>query len=90
MINTIVFILLISGIILSALRVMKGPTIFDRVLGLDVINLIIIGLITLLAMIYKNELYIDIVIVYSILAFIETIVFARILEVRKWIILGTY
>lgn len=83
MINTIVFILLISGIILSALRVMKGPTIFDRVLGLDVINLIIIGLITLLAMIYKNELYIDIVIVYSILAFIETIVFARILEVRK-------
>lgn len=90
MINTIVFILLISGIILSALRVMKGPTIFDRVLGLDVINLIIIGLITLLAMIYKNELYIDIVIVYSILAFIETIVFARILEVQKWIILGTY
>lgn len=83
MINTIVFILLISGIILSALRVMKGPTIFDRVLGLDVINLIIIGLITLLAMIYKNELYIDIVIVYSILAFIETIVFARILEVQK-------
>jgi len=90
LINTIVFILLISGIILSALRVMKGPTIFDRVLGLDVINLIIIGLITLLAMIYKNELYIDIVIVYSILAFIETIVFARILEVQKWIILGTY
>jgi len=83
LINTIVFILLISGIILSALRVMKGPTIFDRVLGLDVINLIIIGLITLLAMIYKNELYIDIVIVYSILAFIETIVFARILEVQK-------
>jgi len=34
-------------------------------------------------MIYKNELYIDIVIVYSILAFIETIVFARILEVQK-------
>ena len=34
-------------------------------------------------LVHNNELYIDIVIVYSILAFIETIVFARVLEVRE-------
>lgn len=83
MINSSVIILLSLGILFSIMRIIKGPSIFDRVLGLDVINLIIIGLIAVLGMIYNNELYIDIVIVYSILAFIETIVFARVLEVRE-------
>lgn len=86
MINSSVIILLSLGILFSIMRIIKGPSIFDRVLGLDVINLIIIGLIAVLGMIYNNELYIDIVIVYSILAFIETIVFARVLEVREWFI----
>jgi multicomponent Na+:H+ antiporter subunit F len=42
--------------------------------------MIVIGVIVVLASVFKSELYLDIAIVYAILAFLETVVFARYLE----------
>ncbi len=80
MINIIVFSLVGLGILFAVIRLLKGPTPADRVVALDTFNIIIIGVIALLAYQFKNSLYLDIAIVYAILAFIETIVFARYLE----------
>ncbi|MBI9012408.1 MAG: cation:proton antiporter [Clostridiales bacterium] len=83
MINIIFFTLIGLGILFSIYRMIKGPTHFDRVVSLDVINVCIIGILVIIAVMSKNELYLDIAIVYSILGFLETIVFAKFLEVRS-------
>ena len=80
MIDIIVFSLVGLGILFAVIRLLKGPTPADRVVALDTFNIIIIGVIALLAYQFENSLYLDIAIVYAILAFIETIVFARYLE----------
>ena len=83
MMDVIVFGLIGLGLLFAFTRLLLGPTPADRVVSLDTFNVIVIGVIALLALTFNNSLYLDIAIVYGILAFIETIVFARYLE-------GTY
>jgi len=80
MMNIIVFSLVGLGVLFALIRLLKGPTPADRVVALDTFNVIVIGVIALLAYLFENSLYLDIAIVYAILAFIETIVFARYVE----------
>ena len=79
-IDIIVFVLIGLGVLFAVLRLIKGPTTANRVVSLDTFNIIVIGVIVLLADQFQNSLYLDIAIVYAILAFLETIVFARYLE----------
>jgi len=83
MINIIVFSLIGLGIVFALLRLFIGPTAFDRVVALDTLNIIITSLIVLIAFLLKSSLYLDIALAYGILAFIETIVFARFLEGKQ-------
>ncbi len=80
MIDIIVFSCLGLGLLFTLIRLIIGPRLSDRIVSLDTMNMIIIGVIALLALSFNNELYLDIVIVYSILSFFETVVFARYLE----------
>lgn len=80
MINIIVFSLIGLGVLFALLRLLIGPTAFDRVVALDTLNIIITATIVLIAFLLKNSLYLDIALAYGILAFLETIVFARFLE----------
>ncbi len=80
MINAIVFGLVGLGMLFAIIRLIKGPTVADRVVTLDTFNVITIGLISLLAFKFENSLFLDVALVYAILAFMETIVFGRYLE----------
>ena len=80
MMDIVVFSLVGLGVIFAITRLLIGPSHADRVVSLDTLNIIVIGVIALLANQFKNSLYLDIAIVYGILAFMETIVFARYLE----------
>ena len=82
-INYIVFSLLGLGLFFSLVRFIKGPTLSDRVVSLDTFNMIVIGVIALLALVFKSELYLDIVIIYAIISFLETVVFARYVEGKQ-------
>lgn len=68
------------GILLSIIRLVKGPSVMDRVISVDTINMMIVGLIAVLAIVLENGLYLDIAIVYGILAFLETIILAKYME----------
>jgi multicomponent Na+:H+ antiporter subunit F len=81
--NTVISALIGIGILFAVVRLIKGPSYFDRVLSVDVINIIITGIIVFLAYLMNNSIYLDIAIVYSILSFLETIIFARYLEGRR-------
>lgn len=61
-------------------RVMKGPTIWDRLMGFNMISMKIVLSIVLLAFILDQTLYLDIALAYAILGFIGTILIARYVE----------
>ena len=82
-INIIVFSLVGVGVLFALIRLIAGPSAFDRVVGLDTLNIIITATVVLLALVLKNELYLDIAIAYAVLSFLETILFARFLEGRR-------
>lgn len=82
-IHVIVFSLLGVGLLFTLIRFVKGPSLSDKVVSLDTFNMIVIGVIALLALLFENNLYLDIAIIYSILAFLETVVFARYVEGKQ-------
>ncbi len=61
-------------------RIMMGPTIWDRLLGLNMISAKIILSIVLLALILDLPFLLDIALVYSVLGFIGTVLIARFIE----------
>lgn len=81
MMDIIVFFLAGFGAFFSILRIILGPSVADRAAALDTMNVIITGLIVFLAHIFESSLYLDIAIIYGVLAFLETVVFSRYLEV---------
>ena len=80
---TLVIALAGIGALLSAFRLVKGPSTMDRVVSIDTMNMMVVGVIAVLALVYKNSLYLDIAIVYGVLAFLETVIIARYLEGRR-------
>ena len=83
MINIVVFSLIGLGVLFAVLRLLIGPSSFDRVVGLDTLNIIITAAIVLIALVLDSSLYLDIALAYGILSFLETIVFARFLEGKR-------
>ncbi len=77
------FVLIGIGVILSFIRVIIGPTSSDRVAALDTMNVMLTGLIVVLAYVFNRSIYLDIALVYALLSFLETIVISRYLEGRK-------
>jgi multicomponent Na+:H+ antiporter subunit F len=66
--------------ILALIRVIRGPTAPDRVVGVDTINtMVIVGMIAF-GVAYREVIYIDVAIVYALLSFISTLFIARYLE----------
>ncbi len=59
-------------------RVLKGPTIFDRLLGASAIGTKTLVLVCLIGFLYgRIELFVDIALAYAILNFIGVIAVAR-------------
>lgn len=83
MIDVIVFSLVGIGILFALLRLLLGPSAFDRIVALDTFNIIITASIVMLALLLNSSLYLDIALAYGILSFLETIVFARFLEGKR-------
>lgn len=76
-------IVLALALIIPFYRVLKGPTLFDRMAGVSVISSKTIVILTLVGMMYQRlSMFVDIVIAYSLLNFVGTIVIAKYLEIH--------
>jgi multicomponent Na+:H+ antiporter subunit F len=80
MIFTITFGLLIVSMFLALLRLIRGPSLPDRVVALDLIAMISVSFITAYAVSTKQPLYIDEAVVLALIAFVGTIAFAYFIE----------
>lgn len=77
-------IALLVCIFLALIRVIRGPTAPDRVVGLDTINTIVIAAMILIGAALKEIIYIDVAIVYALLSFVTTLYIAKYLEGGKF------
>jgi len=76
----VVLLLLFIPVILAIIRIIKGPTAPDRVVGLDTVNTIVIVSMVLFGAALQEVIYIDVAIVYALLSFISTLFIAKYLE----------
>jgi multicomponent Na+:H+ antiporter subunit F len=76
----IVLIALLICVIMSIIRVVRGPTAPDRIVGLDTINTIVISSMVIFGAAFNEIIYIDVAIVYALLSFISTLFIAKYLE----------
>ena len=65
------------ALLLTAWRIIAGPTLPDRVVGLDMLTGIAIGFIAVIAIKTGFTLYIDIAISLGLVGFLATVAFAR-------------
>lgn len=74
---SISLVLLCLSLLLVSWRIVRGPTLPDRVLGLDMLVAIAIGFLAIYGIKTRYALYIDIAISLGLVGFLATVAFAR-------------
>ncbi|MGP3778091.1 monovalent cation/H+ antiporter complex subunit F [Halanaerobium saccharolyticum] len=77
-----IFLIITAAVLLAVIRMLKGPTAADRIVSLDTVTTIISSLLVVLALFFKNNIYLDISFVFAALSFTSVVVIARYLEGR--------
>jgi multisubunit Na+/H+ antiporter MnhF subunit len=77
---TIAVVLLLVGMGFSAIRLLLGPTVPDRVAAADTLAVITTVALVGLAAWFDNPVYLDVALVYGALAFVGTVAIARAIE----------
>lgn len=83
LVSNISVVLLIAAIALTLFRIVRGPTLADRILGLDTLMLLAIGLIGIFAIRSAWYAYVDIAIALALVGFVSTAAFSRYLLSRR-------
>ena len=76
MIEFLLFIIAFA-ILLSFIRFIKGPHLTDRVVAFDTMGIMAVSFLVLLSISIKSSLYLDVALVFALIGFIGTIIFAR-------------
>jgi multicomponent Na+:H+ antiporter subunit F len=64
-------------------RIIRGPTIPDRMVGIDIFGILVVGICAILAIQTERSFILDIGIAWIILSFIGTITLAKYLSGKK-------
>ena len=80
--TTIAFVLLGFGMLATIVRIVRGPTLADRILGLDMITFLAVGMVGVFAIRTGLFLYVDIAVALALVGFLSTAAFARYLLSR--------
>lgn len=81
--SLVALIMLTLALLLSLTRIVIGPTLADRVLGLDLLTIVVMGFIGAIAIRTGLMLYLDIAIAIALLGFLATIALARYILLRS-------
>jgi len=80
LIETALVAVIVAAILCALVRVARGPTLPDRVVALDLMTVLGLGLLTVYAMATDEPVFLDIGIVLTLVTFLATIAFAYYLE----------
>jgi len=76
----VIMLLLSLGILLTVARLWLGPDAADRIVAADTLSVMITVLMLLLAFWFDSALYLDVALIYAVLAFVGTVALARTIE----------
>ncbi|MDE4084394.1 Na(+)/H(+) antiporter subunit F1 [Planococcus maritimus] len=77
---TIALSLFVLAILLALYRIIRGPSMPDRVVALDMIGVNLISAVAVFSVFLKTHVFLEVILVVGILAFISTIALARFVE----------
>lgn len=70
-------IAIIVGMTLCLYRIVRGPSLSDRVLAADAFALHVVGLVILLGVVMRTTIYFDAALIVGIIGFASTVAFAQ-------------
>ena len=73
-------VMLAAAVLVSVVRLVRGPTLPDRVVAQDLIGVLVVGLIVVLAASTGVHATLDAAIVIALIAFVATIAYATYVE----------
>jgi multicomponent Na+:H+ antiporter subunit F len=78
----IIYIMLGISILLAFFRLVRGPSLPDRVVALDLIAVLTVAVICIYAIGTNQRVFLDVAIVLALITFLGTIAFAQYVERR--------
>ncbi len=79
----IILPILTFSVLLIFYRFLKGPSISDRVIALDLLITTGIGIIAIYSIVSEQSTFLDIAMILALIAFLGTVAFSYYLEKRK-------
>ena len=70
-------LVLVALMLLAMVRLFKGPTAADRVVALDAINTLVVAAMIVLAVVFRQFIFVDVAIIYALLSFVGTLYIAK-------------
>lgn len=72
--------ILLLAVLLAVVRLVRGPNLPDRVVALDLIATLVMGIMAVYAVATDAAVLLDLVVVLALLSFMGTVAFARYVE----------
>ncbi len=70
------------GLALAFIRLVRGPSLPDRVVAIDLVVALAIGIIASYAILFNQPAFLDVAIIIALISFLGTIAFAYYIERR--------
>jgi len=64
-------------------RVIFGPSAADRIIAVEILGILIIGMLAIIGLYYDQGFFMDIALIWALLSFIASLAFSKILEGRQ-------
>ena len=74
------FVMVVAAVVLAFVRLVRGPTLADRVVALDMMTVLIVAFCGLFAITSGEEAFLDVAIVLALVGFLATVALARYAE----------
>lgn len=80
LVRTVLLPVLGVAFLLTVVRAVRGPTLPDRVVALDLLSMVVITALASYAVAFRQSAYLDVATVVALIVFLGTVAFARYLE----------
>lgn len=78
----IAFSMLLAALVLAFARLLKGPSINDRIAAMDLIAAVVMGFVLIYSVMINKSIYFDIPVIISLISFIGTVAVSTYLKHR--------
>lgn len=77
MLLEIIMILILLSAAVSFYRVIKGPSVLDRIAAVSAIGIMLLIVLVIMGAYYDRKIFLDVALVYGLLLFIDILVMAK-------------